>query len=464
MVFSKIIDTLNKRVQRINFGADIKDAKSVTYLMSRDQRINFNHALLAAQAHSRKLSLPLVVVMAIYPGSESRSVEALDFMLGGLRELKNELSKKNVPVIFKVGTKLEVTSWVEKELLPAALYIDFSPLRGAKRFKESLKGGVRCPVYEVDTHNIVPVWQASDKLEYAARTIRPKIHKKLSEFMAYPQELELQKLDKQWLKEVLHIDNLELIRQKLDYKASGIKHNFEPGEGSGRTTLAHFIKNRLAGYAENRNDPTKDALSNLSPYLHFGQISSLEVALKVLEETANRPELQVDADALIEELVVRKELSDNWCYYSEDYDRLEGAPEWAKKTLIKHKDDPRDHIYSFEEFRDAKTHDSAWNASQIQLRKTGKIHGYMRMYWAKKVLEWTPEPQKAIDYLIKLNDFYSLDGGDPNGYAGIMWSVAGVHDRPWQERRIYGTVRSMVYSGLKKKFDVELYIRKYSEL
>ena len=196
----------------------------------------------------------------------------------------------------------------------------------------------------------------------------------------------------------------------------------------------------------------------MSPYLHFGQISSLRIVLEARKALDKNSNLQADYDALFEELVVRKELSDNFCYYNQNYNSLSGAPEWAQKTLAKHSSDKREFVYTKEQFENAQTHDEAWNAAQRQLRATGKIHGYMRMYWAKKVLEWSKTPEEAHDTLLFLNDFYSIDGGDPNGYVGILWSIAGLHDRPWGERPVYGTIRSMVYSGLKRKFDVNQYI------
>jgi deoxyribodipyrimidine photo-lyase len=161
-------------------------------------------------------------------------------------------------------------------------------------------------------------------------------------------------------------------------------------------------------------------------------------------------------------MIVRKELADNYCYYNGKYDSLEGAPEWAQRTLAKHAADPREFIYTLEQFKNAETHDEAWNAAQLQLTRTGKIHGYMRMYWAKKVLEWSKTPDEALTTLLYLNDFYHLDGGDPNGYVGILWSVAGLHDRPWGERPVYGVIRSMVYGGLKRKFNIQAYIEKYN--
>lgn len=169
-------------------------------------------------------------------------------------------------------------------------------------------------------------------------------------------------------------------------------------------------------------------------------------------------------NALLEEMIVRKELADNFCFYNPHYDRLEGAKEWAQTTLNDHRNDPREFIYTKQQFEHAQTHDPAWNAAQLQLRSSGKIHGYMRMYWAKKILEWSETPEGAIATAIYLNDHYSIDGGDPNGYNGIMWSIAGVHDRPWTERDVFGKIRYMNYAGLKRKFDIQSYIDRQSKL
>jgi len=168
------------------------------------------------------------------------------------------------------------------------------------------------------------------------------------------------------------------------------------------------------------------------------------------------------ANALLEEMIVRKELSDNFCYYQPQYTSLNGGPQWAQDSLTEHRADPREFLYNYEQLAKGETHDAAWNAAQLQMVKTGKMHGYMRMYWAKKVLEWTESPEQAIDFLIRLNDFYSIDGGDPNGYVGILWSVVGVHDRPWTERAVFGKIRYMNYGGLKRKFDIAAYERMWN--
>jgi deoxyribodipyrimidine photo-lyase len=218
--------------------------------------------------------------------------------------------------------------------------------------------------------------------------------------------------------------------------------------------LKAFLKNKLGFYEERSNNPTADGLSNLSPYLHFGQISAQRVALEVSRTEAQ----QNGKEAFLEELIVRRELSDNFCYYNENYDHFEGFPNWAKETLNKHRNDTRPYIYSLDTLEDARTHDELWNAAQRQMIVKGKMHGYMRMYWAKKILEWTPSPEEALRIANYLNDRYELDGRETNGYVGVAWSIGGVHDRAWPERPVFGKIRYMSYNGCKSKFKVDAYI------
>jgi deoxyribodipyrimidine photo-lyase len=237
--------------------------------------------------------------------------------------------------------------------------------------------------------------------------------------------------------------------------------------------LDTFLETGLDQYAGGRNDASQDAHSNLSPYLHYGQLSSLRILLDIMKMSPEPPQIfrsfkipsfdgqpseQDGIDAFIEELIVRKELADNFCFYNPHYDSLDGAKGWAKKSLAEHADDPREFVYTKDQLEAARTHDDLWNAAQSQLVKTGKIHGYMRMYWAKKILEWTDAPADAIKLAVQLNDTYHLDGGDPNGYVGVLWSIAGIHDRPWFNRSVYGTVRYMSAGGISKKFDTKQYI------
>jgi len=232
----------------------------------------------------------------------------------------------------------------------------------------------------------------------------------------------------------------------------------KPGETMALNSLNDFLDNRLAFYNGHRNDPNKNSQSNLSPFLHFGQLSAQRVLLNY-QVKLNSLNMQ---ESFPEELVVRRELADNYCNYNENYDSFDGFRDWAKQTLNEHRKDKREFIYSLDEFEFAKTHDKLWNAAQMEMVKTGKMHGYMRMYWAKKILEWTKNPEYAIQTAIYLNDKYELDGRDPNGYAGIAWSIGGIHDRAWFDRSVFGKIRYMNYNGAKKKFDVSAYINKHA--
>ncbi|MCZ2845589.1 MAG: deoxyribodipyrimidine photolyase, partial [Candidatus Bathyarchaeota archaeon] len=237
----------------------------------------------------------------------------------------------------------------------------------------------------------------------------------------------------------------------------GIKKvpNFQGGNSVAKKHLEIFLKNKLDKYDELRNDPSLDFLSNMSPYLHFGQISPLYIALKVQDiESPGK-------NAYLEELIIRRELSINYIFYNHNYDNLNGLPAWSKETLRQHEKDQRDYIYSKSELENAETHDPYWNAAQNEMKLKGKMHGYMRMYWGKKIIEWSQSPQKAYKIALHLNDKYELDGRDSNGYTGIAWCF-GKHDRPWKERKIFGKVRYMSAGGLERKFNIEKYANKFS--
>jgi deoxyribodipyrimidine photo-lyase len=220
--------------------------------------------------------------------------------------------------------------------------------------------------------------------------------------------------------------------------------------------MRHFIGKKLNDYPAASRDPARDGLSNLSPYLHFGQIAAQRVALEVKASGAT-PDAQ---DGFLEELIVRRELADNFCLHNAHYDAPAGFPAWATRTLSEHTHDPRPYLYGRDRLEAADTHDDLWNAAQSQMVTTGKMHGYLRMYWAKKILEWTTSPAEALETVIGLNDRYELDGRDPNGYAGAAWSIGGTHDRAWGERPVFGKIRYMNYNGCKSKFDVAAYIRR----
>lgn len=450
------IDSLKSRLKRAGDSWGNESGKCILYVMSRDQRICDNFGLLAAQKHAIKLGLPLAVVFVLHVVAQGRAQEHYEFMLDGLSGVEAELKKKNIPFVALIGKPIEKLRAVCFHFKPVAVYMDFNPLRGSRILSEELAANV--PVIIVDSHNVVPVWLASNKQEVGARTLRPKLNRLLADFLVEPGTITRHPVA--WPgKDIIALNKIrEMFAETLrSLPKNSVKTIYKSGESAALAELNEFISERFLGYEKRRNDPTANGLTNLSPYLHFGQISSLRIAITAKIALSKNIALQNDYNRLIEELIVRKELSDNYCYYNRNYDSLLGAPEWARRTLSKHQTDPREFTYTRKQFELAQTHDLAWNAAERQLTTTGKMHGYMRMYWAKKVLEWSSSPDEALQTLIYLNDFYSIDGGDPNGYVGILWSIAGLHDRPWGERSVYGTVRCMVYSGLKRKFDINAY-------
>lgn len=428
----------------------------VLYWMQRDQRVDDNWALLYAQKQAMARGVTLLVAFAVAPTRGPRATaRRYDFMRRGLRDVERRLRSLGIPFYVLSGDPTEVMPAFVARHFVGEVVTDQNPLRRPRRWREEVAAALSVRFVVVDAHNIVPVWVASTKVEFSAYTIRAKITNRLPG----------------------HLTDFPNVTGQVgvslpppvdweDAFASVIADDrvppvtwLEPGEAAAKLVLEQFCESTLVGYKDRRNDPTVDGQSNLSPYLHFGQISAQRVALAV--KVANAPES--DKDAYLEELIVRRELADNFCLYStERYDSLAAAHSWAQKTLRDHAADKRDFLYDLEVFELGRTHDPLWNAMQQQLVITGKLHGWCRMYWAKKILEWTPDAQAAIDSALLLNDRYSLDGNDPSGVVGVMWSIAGVHDRAWGERPVFGKIRYMNLAGAKRKFAVNDYIARWS--
>jgi deoxyribodipyrimidine photo-lyase len=425
---------------------------SVVLWMSRDQRMNDNWALLFAQELAMKKKAPLAVIFCLVPRFLNATIRQYGFMIKGLLEVEKNLKKKDIPFFLITGQpETEIPKFVDRYEI-GTIVADFSPLRINRGWKESVIKNIDIPLYEVDAHNIVPCWITSSKQEYSARTLRPKLHRLLPEFLKdFPS---LKKHPYNWKEEISIIDwGKSLKTLDIDFTIQEVEW-IKPGEKAAYRTMQKFFKNKLLLYDKQRNDPVRDGQSNLSPYLHFGQISPQRMALKAFKSSTDKK----SRDAFLEELIVRRELSDNFCFYNPNYDNVEGFPAWAKRTLNEHRNDKRKYLYTLKQFENALTHDELWNAAQMEMVKKGKMHGYMRMYWAKKILEWTESPAQAIKIAIYLNDKYELDGRDPNGYAGIAWSIGGVHDRAWNNRLFFGKIRYMSYNGCKAKFDIKKYI------
>lgn len=444
--------------ERVKLLQDAKNGKgAVIYWMSRDQRAHDNWALLFAQELALKNGVPLAVVFCLVSDFLGATIRQYGFMLKGLKELSDEIKNYNMPFFLLQGNPSEKIPAFIKKVKAGYLISDFDPLRIKRIWKRDVAKQINIPFYEVDAHNIVPCFYVSKKQEFGAYTIRPKINKALPEFLEeFPKLKRMQSFDGFIKYEEINWNKI-IKESNIDFSVKGIDW-LEPGGKTATKLLNSFIKNKLKNYNENRNDPTKNAQSNLSPYLHFGQLSAQRVVLEVMKSSVNE-EIR---KSFLEELIVRRELSDNFCYYNQKYDSFEGFPDWAKETLNKHRKDEREYIYSLQEFESAKTHEDLWNAAQVELATKGKLSGYMRMYWAKKILEWSKSPEEALKIAISLNDKYELDGRDPNGYVGCAWAIGGVHDRAWTERPIYGKIRYMNRNGCVRKFDVKKYVDKYT--
>jgi deoxyribodipyrimidine photo-lyase len=405
-----------------------------------------NWALLYAQECAFKEQVPLQVIFCLTDKFLDAQKKHFAYMIEGLKIVEKKLEQKNIPFILLKGE-------IEREIIKFAnknnskIICDFTPLKIGQQWRTNIAKETKYSVEEVDAHNIVPVWIASQKQEFGAYTLRPKIHKVLNEFLTS-------------IPQVKNQDHKSMITRKNIWPKYSQKFQKPSGEEAAQAVLKEFIEKKFKKYPLSRNDPNQDAQSNLSSYLHFGQIASQDIALQIKKENIN---FKAQTEFL-EELIVRKELADNFCFYNNNYDSVNGFPDWAKKTLDEHRKDKREYLYSEEEFEKGKTHDELWNAAQDEMVKTGKMHGYMRMYWAKKILEWTNTPEEAMKVAIYLNDKYELDGRDPNGYTGIAWSIGGVHDRAWFDRPIFGKIRYMSASGCAKKFDTKEYIERIREL
>jgi deoxyribodipyrimidine photo-lyase len=430
----------------------------IVYAMARDQRVMDNWAFLNAQQIALEQHQPLVVICPVNGEYPEPPLRQATLMLDGLRQVERAFLMLNVPLLVATNKPHETLLSLLGRVRAGTVVTDFSPLRTSRQWKTSLAEVLAIPVIEVDAHNIVPCWVASPKQEYAAYTFRPKINRLLGKFLTdfpapvkHPFSLSDHPPAVNWKRvmDAMSTDN-----------SVPPAPNFKAGTDAAFAALQSFLENRLSSYAENRNDPNSDAQSGLSPYLHFGQISAQRVAL----ETQRFDEHVASQEAFLEELIVRRELADNFCFYNANYDTFAGFSDWAQNSLNQHRTDPRSYLYSRDELEAAATHDTLWNAAQTEMVVTGKMHGYLRMYWAKKLLEWSLTPQEALATALYLNDKYELDGRDPNGYSGVAWSIGGVHDRPWFERDIFGKVRYMSERGCRGKFDVPGYVKRIQHL
>lgn len=447
----------NERIFSLNEKTENTQGTYILYWMQASVRTRFNHALAFAREQADKHHLPLIVFFQLLPTYPEANTRHYTFLLEGLRDVKKNLS--SLGIAFFVGREKDKKHISLKQLaLDARLVItDRGYTRFQKLWREEIANTLICPLIQIESDSVVPIQTVSSKEEYSAFTLRKKIQKHLETFLV-PLSLKrplVSSLSFHFPSLTLEQESPKILSQfSLDTSVSPSPF-LRGGENKAHQQLTLFLTSHFSSFFEKRNDPSFSVSSNLSPYLHFGHISPLEIALSIRKHSPQSP----NTESFLEELIVRRELALNFVFYNPRYDSFFCLPDWAQKTLSFHAHDKREHIYTSKQFENAETHDIYWNSAQKEMLITGKMHGYMRMYWGKKILEWSRTPEEAFETTLYLNNKYELDGRDPNGFAGVAWCF-GKHDRPWTERPIFGMVRYMNAQGLQRKFAIDTYVQK----
>ena len=430
------------------------DGRCVLYWMQRAQRAADNPALDVAIDVGNALGKPVVVFFGLNPFVARANLRHYRFLVDGLADIAAGLRRRRVGFVLRRYPDHRLLPCVE-QVRPALVVGDENPLRQAEGWREKIALALNIPFWTVDADVVVPS-TALPHEQYAARTIRPRIHKQLDDFLV-PIEDAVARVRWQAPARLQTLPASADLLDGLPLDRSVAPVEWRGGTREARRHLAAFVRHHLGDYQVQRNHPEVDGTSRLSPYLHFGHIGPREVALAIRDSGAPAESIA----PFLEQLIVRRELAVNYVTFNRHYDSLAGAEPWARRTLAQHRRDRRPHLYSASAFEAAATHDPLWNAAQVQMTTTGWMHGYIRMYWAKKILEWTRSAEEAFEIAMQLNDRYELDGRDPNGYANIAWAIAGKHDRPWPPRPVFGTIRSMSFASTSRKFDAARYIDRW---
>ncbi|HXZ44665.1 MAG TPA: deoxyribodipyrimidine photo-lyase [archaeon] len=448
------------RITLLNDRSERSGADFVLYWIQMYHRAEQNWALTTAIEAANRLALPLVAYHGLgytYPHASDRIHR---FILEGVSELVQRLASRGIRYHFYLRQCAEDPNDVLYRLARRAALIitdDFPAFIIPEQTRRAAMK-VEVPMLVVDSNGIVPLAEIPGE-QYGAYTLRPKIRRLLPQHLKPVPESALKRdsldvrLDVPETRVTLETIGPLIAASSIDH-AVGPSLVYHGGYREARARLNRFIAGPLKTYGQARNQPGRESTSRLSSYLHFGQIAVEEVALAVREATSI---LAADRDAFLEELIVRRELAYNFCRYNPNHRSLDALPTWAKETLQKHSSDARPHRYSFKEFEAARTHDYLWNAIQAELLTTGAMFGYYRMYWGKKIIEWSRTPAEAQETMIRLHEKYALDGRNPNTYSNILWCF-GKHDRPWVERPVFGTVRYMSLAGMEAKTGVRAYV------
>lgn len=455
---------------RVTHIKNCKDSKGdyILYWMQQSQRTHYNYALNLGIILSNLHGLPLVVYFGVPDDYSDGNLRHYTFMMEGLDYLQGKLSRMGIKfIIYKISPE---KGCIELAKNASHLILDVGYSKTQKQWRkiviEECSKSDCTSIIEVEDNVLVPVNQVSNKEEYSARTIRPKIMSKLDEFA-----VKFKPVDPFIRSRYIEIESsLEEIKAPLkelvnmDFKENiSPSKRFKGGEKEARDLFYEFFTNKIGYYIE-KNHPEHDYSSYLSPYLHFGHISPVEIVVVIRKMLEKTPFIEKSVDSFIEEVVVRRELAINFTTFNENFDKFEYMTyQWAYDTMSEHLEDKREYLYTLKEFESCSTHDKYWNAAMKEMVETGFMHTYMRMYWCKKIIEWSPDYKTAYDTSIYLNNKYFLDGWDSNTYTGVAWCF-GKHDRAWKERPVFGKLRYMNENGLVRKFDMDKYIEKIEKM
>ena len=451
------------RIQTMYTGQTHPNPKYVLYWMQQSQRIHFNHALNRAIEIANQKNLPLLVLFVLTPGYKDANQRHYQFMLEGLKDVSVWGTKLGLNMLYRIGNPSDIVSSYIKDAY--AVVFDQGYLKTPLIWRENIiqyakTNQIKTFIEMVDTDLIVPVSFASNKVEYSAYTLRPKVNRLFDAFLDFKQLLGLKQQTNLGFKSDFDFVDIKALLTKLDIDDSVLPYEgYKGGYLEAMKHLNDFIFNKIAHYEES-SDPSTNYTSLLSPYLHFGQISSLEIIyqMRLMLEQGRMEEAIYEAYK--EQLFVRRELAFNYCYYNPGYDDFYQMTEpWAYETMKAHESDVRSTIYIIQDYLTYQTHDPYFNAAMKEMVETGFMHNYMRMYWAKKIIEWSKSHKEAYETILHLNNKYFIDGRDPNSYTGVAWCF-GKHDRAWTERPVFGKLRYMNDKGLERKFDMQGYINK----
>lgn len=437
-------------------GSPRTDARCVVYWMQRAMRIIDNPALDVAVEAGNLLGLPVVVFFGVVANYPHANLRHYHFLQQGLRDVEQDAAELGVGFVVRQNPNLE--AFLE-EVNAALLVGDENRCREPERWRKVLAKKLRLPYWTVDADVVVPS-AAFGRSYFLLHHFRPHLRRELPNYLLSPRKIvtAFPWKPKRMPASLSLSGDITTGFTKLDRSVKPVD-TFTGGTHAAMNRLRAFVKNDLANYDDERNHPERRGTSRLSPYLHFGNISPLTIALVVQNAAAQGKVSAETSEKFLDQLIGWRELAVLFVMHNANYDNWECAEPWARKSLLEHAGDPRPHRYSLRQLERAETGDELWNAAQREMVDTGWMHNYMRMYWGKKLLEWAPDPAKAFDWAVLLNDKYELDGRDPNGYAGIAWAIVGKHDRPWFDRPVFGTVRSMTEASTRRKFDADAYIR-----